>query len=157
MYQEQLVNRDEMVQGLLQERDGLKSRNSQATKKVTKLQKQLDTYQVALGSKDLKLFQLVEERDYLKQRVQVLYKKDQESNNHSAHSRTSTATAATTTTTTSSYDEDDDNDESTEQSPINTTSVTTTSPSRWVQGLNRIRPARRSPKVQPSGLEGMKR
>jgi hypothetical protein len=158
MYQAQLLNRDEMVQQLLQERDGLlQSRNSQQqhmTKKLSKLQKQLDTYQMALASKDLKLFQLVEERDSLKQQVKEATAVTATgqvallSNNHSRHSKTS-STASTTTTTTStggssSSSEDDDNDD-------DTTTTIASPPNKWVQGLkNRIRPARRSQqKVQP--------
>jgi hypothetical protein len=158
MNQEQLVNRDEMVQGLMQERKRLQTRNEDTTKKLTKLQHQLDTYQVALASKDLKLFQLVEERDSLKQQVK---RKEYQAKldvllsnkNHSTHSQESATTTSTTTTTPSTSTGDDGSEEesSTEHAPIKST-TSTASPNRWVQGLNRMRPAartRRSPKVQP--------
>jgi hypothetical protein len=177
MNQEQLRNRDEMVKSVLQQQDVLQTKHSLQTTKLNKLQTQLDTYQVALASKDLKLFQLVEERDSLKQQVKL---KDYQGakleqqvlllslSNDTTHSKASTSTTSTSTvaasTSTSSDNggngddeassDDGDNgadEESTEHSPTIKTTITTPSLNRWVQGLNRLRPprTRRSSKVQP--------
>jgi hypothetical protein len=177
MNQEQLVNRDEMVQGLLQERTTLQNQHLSTLQTLTKLQTQLETYQAALTSKDLKLFQLVEERDSLKHQVKDYHhyydqaknklelgvflsnnnnnnnNNNQNNNQHDdTHSKASTTSTSTTSTPTGTSS-DDDEESSTEHSPVKTTTIASASPNsnRWVQGLkNRIRPAtsRRSPKVQ---------